>query len=196
MTHKPSRTTAAAKDSQIVLTPNLVLRPRAGLVCGLHACHACGAGGTASTNVRDVNRTLVSCVRCPAAFHWSTKCRPTDDVLKATTRRFGVCDAHEESGDDAEDSDVVQRRTDSIAALTLQQAIPPMALWGIEPPPPEDEDDSEEEEDEDDEDEDASHDAQEDAHAEEQEKEKEKAPPAKATKPFKPKQIARMARHY
>jgi hypothetical protein len=150
MTHKPSRATAASKDVQVVLTPNLVPRPRAGLVCGLHACHACGAGGTASTNVRDVNRTLVACIRCPSAFHWAVKCRPSDDLLKATTKRFGVCDAHEEEGEDAEDADVIQRRTDSIASLTLSQAIPPMALWGIEPAPEEDSDDDDDDEDDED----------------------------------------------
>jgi hypothetical protein len=156
MTHKPSRTSAASKDVQMALTPNLVPRPRAGLVCGLHACHACGAGGTASTNVRDVGRTLIACIRCPAAFHWSTRCRPNEELLKAHTKRFGVCDAHEEEGEDAEDADVIQRRTDSIASLTLSQGIPPMSLWGIEPPIEETEDsqsdeDEEEEEEEDEE---------------------------------------------
>jgi hypothetical protein len=148
MTHKPSR---GGKDVNVQLTPNLVPRPRAGLICGLHACHTCSAGGTASTNVRDVGRTLIHCIRCPAAFHWSQKCRPTDSVIKTTTKRYGVCDSHEEQGEDAEDADVIQRRTDSIAHLTLTHGIAPMSLWGIEPveQQPSDSDEDEDEDDED-----------------------------------------------
>lgn len=154
MTHKPSRATAGSRDTNVQLTPNLVPRPRAGLICGLHACHTCGAGGTASTNMRDVGRTLIHCIRCPAAFHWSSKCRPNDEVIKPSTKRYGVCDSHEEEGEDAEDADVIQRRTDSIAQLTLAHGIAPMPLWGIDAAEQQPSDSDEDDEDEDDEDED------------------------------------------
>jgi len=149
MTHKPSRNNAGGKDAGAVLfSPNLVPRPRAGLICALHACDTCGSAGTASTNVRDIGRTLVHCLRCPVAYHWSTKCRRDEEAFKPTTKKFGVCNAHEETGEDAEDADVVQRRNLSIANLTLTHGVAPTQLFGTEPVEPEESSDDSDEEDE------------------------------------------------
>lgn len=147
-THKGSRLTAGRDAAPP--TPNLVPRPRAPLICALHTCCSCGGAGTTSTSVRDVGRTLVHCIRCSEASHWSSKCR--SDNFVTTTKKYGICDGHESgSGSDAEEEDVRERRLASCRGLTLTFDKAPTHLFGSEPtvePDSEEEDDEDEEEEE------------------------------------------------
>ena len=193
MTHKPSRTNAGGKDSgsaSAAPTPNLVPRPRAGLICGLHACNQCGSAGTASTNVRDIGRTLVHCLRCPVAFHWSTKCRREDDHFITTTKKYGVCQEHnleaEPEPDESDEVEIAARREASIKQTKLTYGIAPTALFGAEPreeveenSDDEDGEDDEEEEEEQEEEEDPDHEEKARTTKNKADKESDDAPPLK-----------------
>lgn len=155
MTHKPSR---GGKDANMAPPqPNLVPRPRAGLTCSLHMCCSCQLAGTISTNVRDIGRTLVQCLRCPSAYHWTTKCRRSDCCFVVHTRKYGVCDDHDPNAhpDDAEDADLVARRKEAQAQIRMHHGIAPQGLWGSEPLPPEESDSDDDDDDEDDSEDDA-----------------------------------------
>ena len=146
MTHKGTR--VSARDSAN-LTPNLVPRPRAPLICALHMCASCGGAGTVSTNVRDVGRTLIHCTRCSEAYHASSKCRD-DECMKVLTKKYGICDGHR-SGDDSdcEDEELKHRRSESRKGITITFGKAPQALFGTEPlEESESEEESEEGEDE------------------------------------------------